>query len=46
LQIGLGPLFKGAPSMVLSIVNKLTTSSNRFTPRRLQNKIAEMLIKN
>ncbi|MBX9899920.1 MAG: SDR family oxidoreductase [Burkholderiaceae bacterium] len=45
-KIGLDALFKGVPSVVPGIVNKLTIFSNRFTPRRLQSKIAGMLMKN
>lgn len=45
-KIGLKALFSGIPSIVPGFGNKLTILSNRFTPRRLQSKIAGMLMKN
>lgn len=45
-RIGLRALFRGTPSIVPGIGNKLTIFSNRFMPRQLQSKIAGLLMKN
>jgi short-subunit dehydrogenase len=44
--IGLKALFKGIPSIIPGMANKLTIFSSRFTPRHLQIKMAEKLMKN
>lgn len=45
-EIGLRALFAGVASVVPGISNKIATFSNRFTPRRIQSKIAGLLMKN
>ncbi|QNM95409.1 SDR family NAD(P)-dependent oxidoreductase [Chitinimonas koreensis] len=45
-QIGLAALFKGVPSVVPGLGNKLTILSNRLAPRSLQSKVAYQLMKN
>lgn len=45
-EIGLKAMFAGKASIVPGIINKLTIFSNRFVPRRLQTRLAYLLMKN
>lgn len=45
-KIGLQALFSGKVSTNPGLINKLTIFSNRFVPRRLQTKLAYLLMKN
>ncbi|GAB3245960.1 SDR family NAD(P)-dependent oxidoreductase [Chitinimonas naiadis] len=46
VDTGLAALFRGQPSVVPGIANKLTILSNRLAPRSLQSKVAYQLMKN
>ncbi|WP_269532110.1 SDR family oxidoreductase [Chitinimonas sp. BJYL2] len=46
VDIGLAAMFKGIPSVVPGVANKLTIFGNRFAPRRLQSRVAHQLMKN
>lgn len=46
VDIGLKAMFKGTPSVVPGLANKITIFSNRLSPRSIQSKVAYQLMKN